>query len=149
MFSYQLWWNVMLVLAASVAGADQARAARIAVVVVGHRDVRDTGLHVEQRVIAIRFATAGFQRVVVDPDVVDRGLHADRITAIGDGRATLLDVLDPQVADDDVRRVADVDADLVQHAAVANADQGDVADALELDFSRRGVAAAEALVVLP
>ena len=85
MFSYQLWWNVMLVLAAvAVAGADQPAAAGIPVVVVRHRDVGDTRLHVEQRVITIGFTTAGFQRVVVDPDVVDRGLHADRITAIGD-----------------------------------------------------------------
>ena len=61
-----------------IAGADQSTATRVPVVVVRHRHVRDSRLHIEQRVIAIGFTTAGFQRVVVDPDVVDRELSEER-----------------------------------------------------------------------
>src|SRR6185312_12067611 len=78
----------------AVGESDQASSARVQVVVVRDGDVGDTGLHVEQGVEPLGFAAAGFQGVVVYPDIVDAGFHANRIATVGDGRAALFDVLD-------------------------------------------------------
>ena len=85
--------------------------------------------------------TGGFEGHMVDPDVRDVALHADGVAAVGGRRARLLHVPHVQVLEDDVRRVADVDAELVEQRTIAGADDGDVADVLELDPVGCGVAA--------
>src|SRR5690606_15189766 len=126
----------------AVAGADQAAAVGAAQDAVGQGHILGVVLHVEQRVVAVALTARGLQRHVVDPDVADVLLHADGVAAVGGGRARLLDVLDGHVLDDDVAGLPDVDADLVEDGAAADADDRDVADLLELDHVVGRVAAA-------